>query len=144
MALTPKQQELADKLTNLQRLTVLGVVAGKSQRQAYYDAGGEAKNDAAADAIVSRMLSDAKVKDFYDALVGEAAEQVKITLKEHLDRLKDLADAALSDGKYAAAVTAEIARGKASGLYVEKVEHSGNMNHNHKMSLDDFYGDPES
>lgn len=24
MALTPKQQELADKLTNLQRLTVLG------------------------------------------------------------------------------------------------------------------------
>lgn len=143
MALTPKQQELSDNLTNLQRLTVLGVIEGKTQRQAYYDAGGKASTDESADSAVCTMLSNEKVRAFYDSMVSSAAEMVKITLKEHLERLKDLADAALADGKYAAAVTAEVARGKASGLYVEKVEHTGSMNHNHKMSLDDFYGDPE-
>ena len=142
--MTPEQQQLSAQLTNLQRLTVLGVVEGKSQRQAYYDAGGKAKNDAAADTSAYEIMSRPEVRYFYDALIASAADSVKITLKEHLERLKDLADAALCDGKYAAAVTAEVARGKASGLYVEKVEHTGNMNHNHKMSLDDFYGDSES
>ena len=41
MSLTPEQETLSAALTNLQRLTVLGVVEGKSQRQAYRDAGGK-------------------------------------------------------------------------------------------------------
>lgn len=142
--MTPEQKELSDKLTNLQRGVVLGVVAGKSQRQAYYDAGGKAKNDAAADTSAYEIMSRPEVRAFHDALIADAAESVKITLKEHLERLKELADAALADGKYAAAVTAEIARGKVSNLYVEKVEHSGQVGHTHKMTLDDFYGNPES
>lgn len=119
--MTPKQQELSEQLTNLQRLTVLGVVEGKSQRQAYYDAGGKAKNDVTADACATEILSYPLVRAFYDSLISDVADRVKITLKEHLTRLKDLSDAALADGKFAAAVAAEIARGKASGLYVEKV-----------------------
>lgn len=119
--MTPRQKELADKLTNLQLQTVLGVVAGKSQRQAYYDAGGKAKNDAAADTSAYEILSRPEVKDFYDAMIAETAKDAKITLEAHLARLKELADAAASEGKYSAAVAAEIARGKASGLYIEKV-----------------------
>lgn len=39
--MTPEQQALADKLTNLQRGVVMEIVAGKTQLQAYYDAGGK-------------------------------------------------------------------------------------------------------
>jgi phage terminase small subunit len=77
--MTPEQQALSDKLTKLQRGVVLGVVAGKSQRQAYYDAGGKAKTDASADAVVSEMLSDPKVKAFYDSLMNQAVEKAGIT-----------------------------------------------------------------
>lgn len=121
MALTPEQQAMADKLTNLQRGVVLGVVAGKTQRQAYRDAGGKAKTDEGADASASEILSHPEVKAFYDSMIASAAMDAKVTLEDHLRRLKELADAAASEGKYAAAVTAEIARGKASGLYIEKV-----------------------
>jgi hypothetical protein len=73
--MTPEQQALADKLTNLQRLTVLGVVAGKSQRQAYYDAGGRAKNDSSADSSVSEMLKNPCVVEFMAELVKEKSIQ---------------------------------------------------------------------
>lgn len=119
--MTPEQKQLADKLTNLQLQTVLGVVAGKSQRQAYYDAGGKAKNDAAADTSAYEILSRPEVKALYNSMIEETAKDAKITLEAHLKRLKELADAAAGEGKYAAAVAAEIARGKASGLYIEKV-----------------------
>jgi hypothetical protein len=52
-------------------------------------------------------------------------EAVQITLAAHLDRLAALSDKAEQEGKYSAAVAAEVARGKASGLYVDKMEHTG-------------------
>lgn len=87
--MTPEQQTLADKLTNLQRLTVLGVVAGKSQRQAYYDAGGKAKNDNSADATASEILSDPMVKEFYDSLMSEATKKAEISAEYVLSTIKN-------------------------------------------------------
>lgn len=84
--MTPEQQALSDKLTNLQRGVVLGVVAGKSQRQAYYDAGGKAKTAASADAVVSEMLSDPKVDAFYKSLIAEAAAKA-IWTREDSERV---------------------------------------------------------
>lgn len=95
--MTPEQQLLADKLTNLQRGTVLGVVAGKSQRQAYRDAGGAAKNDESADAIVSRMLSDATVKAFHDSLIASAAKSSIMTREEALERLSLIGRTRITD-----------------------------------------------
>jgi len=46
-----------------------------------------------------------------------------ITIESHLQALADIRDDAMGDGKYAAAVAAEISRGKAAGLYVERHEH---------------------
>lgn len=97
MSLTPKQEALSQELTNLQRLTVLGVVAGKSQRQAYYDAGGKAKNDEAADAIVSRMLSDDKVKAFYDSLIEGVAKESIMEREEALERLSLMGRTRITD-----------------------------------------------
>lgn len=91
MALTPEQQAMADKLTNLQRGVVLGVVAGKTQRQAYYDAGGRAKTDLSADATVSELLSNPNVKAFYDSLMDNVAEKAIWTREDSLRELADIA-----------------------------------------------------
>lgn len=48
-----------------------------------------------------------------------------ITLEGHLQKLAELRDAAESKDKYDAAVKAEIARGKAAGIVIEKREISG-------------------
>lgn len=124
--MTPEQQALADKLTNLQRGVVLGVVAGKSQRQAYYDAGGKAKNDEAADASVSRMLSDVTVRAFYDSMLNDAAEDAQITLKTLLEELEEARQAAQSGEKPQAAAMVAATMGKAKLLGLEapsKIDH---------------------
>ena len=89
--MTPEQQALADKLTNLQRGVVLGVVAGKTQRQAYYDAGGKAASDESADSAVCTMLSNEKVKAFYDAMMEAAAEKAIWTRNDSLRELASIA-----------------------------------------------------
>lgn len=97
MALTPEQQALSDALTKLQRGVVLGVVAGKSQRQAYRDAGGKAKTDASADAVVSEMLSDPKVDAFYQSLIAQAANSSILTREQALERLTLMASTEITD-----------------------------------------------
>lgn len=127
MVMTPKQQELSEQLTNLQRLTVLGVVEGKSQRQAYYDAGGRAKSDLSADATVSELLSNPNVKKFYNSMIGSAAEESQITLKTLLAELEEARQAALGQEKPQAAAMVAASMGKAKLLGLEapaKVDHS--------------------
>lgn len=97
MALTSEQQALADKLTNLQRGVVLGVVAGKSQRQAYYDAGGKAKTDEAADTSAYEIMSRPEVIAFYDSLVSSAAGDAILTRAEALERLSLIARTRITD-----------------------------------------------
>lgn len=128
MALTPEQQALADKLTNLQRGVVLGVVAGKTQRQAYYDAGGRAKTDLSADATVSELLSNPNVKAFYDAMMGEVAKTASITLETILQELEEARQAAMLQEKPQAAAMVAASMGKAKLLGLEapsKVQLSG-------------------
>lgn len=95
--MTPEQQKLSDELTKLQRQTVLGIVAGKSQRQAYYDAGGRSKNDKAADATVSVMLSNAKVDAFYQSLIGTVLKESIMTREKAMERLSLIADTRITD-----------------------------------------------
>lgn len=95
--MTPEQQALSDALTKLQRGVVLGVVAGKSQRQAYRDAGGKAKTDASADAVVSEMLSDPKVDAFYQSLIAQAANSSVMTREHALERLTLMASTEITD-----------------------------------------------
>lgn len=91
MALTPEQEALSNQLTNLQLRTVLGVVAGLSQRQAYYEAGGKAKNDDIADASASELLSNPKVRAFLDCLNAQAAEKAIWTREDSVRRLSEIA-----------------------------------------------------
>ena len=68
---------------------------------------------------IARLLMLEKVKpNEIIALTFTRAAAAEFYLRT-LERLRDAAE---SDGKYAAAVTAEMARGKVSGFYVERVE----------------------
>lgn len=126
-SLTPEQQVLADRLTNLQRGTVLGVVAGKSQRQAYRDAGGKAKTDEAADTSAYEIMSRPEVAVFYAALVGAVAKTAAITLETLLAELEQARQAALGGEKPQAAAMVAATMGKAKLLGLEapsKIDHS--------------------
>ncbi len=71
------------------------------------------------------LLDNGKIAARVKELQWEAAEAAKMSLSEHLIDLKRLRDAAEAKEKFGPAIQAEVARGKASGLYVEKVEQSG-------------------
>lgn len=126
MALTPEQEALSAQLTNLQRLTVLGVVEGKSQRQAYYDAGGKAKNDAAADTSAYEIMSRPEVRAFHDSFFAEAAQEAKITLQSILQELEDARLAAYQQERpqAAAMVAASMGKAKLLGYLTDKVDHT--------------------
>ena len=55
-------------------------------------------------------------------LRAPAVASAQLTLEKHLRDLERLRDLAESGEKYGPAIQAEIARGRASGLYVEKIE----------------------
>ena len=75
----------------------------------------------------SKLLINTKIALRLKDLRAPAIEAAQITLTQHLDDLKRLRDLAESSEKYGPAIQAEVARGKASGLYVENVNISGSI-----------------
>jgi hypothetical protein len=115
MSLTPKREAFAQS-----------VASGKTAADAYRAAFDATKMKAASiQQCASRLMADVKVTARVAALRLPVVEAAQLSLSVHLARLADLSDKAEKEGKYSAAVAAEVARGKASGLYVEKLEHTG-------------------
>ena len=73
----------------------------------------------------SVLAQNGKIRARIDELRAEASREASVTLVDHLRTLEALRDSAAEAGQYSAAVKAEIARGKASGLYVDRQEISG-------------------
>lgn len=115
MALTARQEAFALAFVESGNAT-------EAYRAAGYSAGSNVKttNEAA-----SRLLKNSKVNARIVAIRQPAAQEARITLETHLADLKDLRDIAKGRGQLAAAIAAEIARGKASGVHVEKTEVTG-------------------
>ena len=111
--LTPKQEAFAQ-----------AVVSGLSQSDAYRAAYNvrEGTKSETINQAASRIMADSNVSARVAELRKPVVEAVKITLASHLQRLEELSSGAEQAGQYSAAISAEIARGKASGLYTEKVE----------------------
>jgi phage terminase small subunit len=116
LELTPKQEAFAQ-----------AIVTGMSQADAYraaYTVGDKTKPETVqnqAHILMKRPDISARVAELRKPVV----EAVRITLLSHLERLRELSQAAEKDGQFSAAITAEVSRGKACGLYVEKSEVSG-------------------
>lgn len=95
--MTPEQQILFDDLTELQQRTATGVLAGMSNRAAYYAAGGTAKSEQSADSAASTMLSSVKVKAFMDAMKLQAVSDAIMTREEALKTLSLIGRTHLKD-----------------------------------------------
>lgn len=114
--LTPKRERFAQL-----------VAAGKTGAAAYRKAFAVRKGTKP-DTIhqsASRLLSDPKVAARVAALREPVVQKTRITLESHLHDLKKLRDRADQKGQFSAAISAEVARGKASGVHVEHHRHTG-------------------
>lgn len=67
------------------------------------------------------LIDHPKIAARLQELRKPAVKAAQITLEQHLNDLKRLRDLAESSEKYGPAVQAEMARGKASGLYTENI-----------------------
>ena len=70
----------------------------------------------------SRLLDNPTIATTLAALRAPVIQAAQVTLAGHLDDLLRLRDKASEAGLYSAAISAEIARGKAAGVHVEKSE----------------------
>ena len=112
-SLTPKQEKFASE-----------VASGKNQSDAYRAAFNVKPSSKASSVNVnaSKMMSDAKVAQRVAELRKPVAEKAQITLESHLRDLMMLRNLAVKANQLSAAISAEVARGKASGVHVEKSE----------------------
>lgn len=109
-ALTPKQETFC-----------IGVVEGKTALDAYKAAGYQPHaSDQTRQQGASRLMRSKDIASRIAALRTPAAIQAGISLESHLTDLQRLRDGAASNGQFGPAITAEIARGKASGVTADK------------------------
>jgi hypothetical protein len=70
-------------------------------------------------------MADINVASRVAELREPVARKAQITLESHLDDLLRLRNMAAKEKQYSAAITAEVARGKASGVHIERSELTG-------------------
>ena len=71
-----------------------------------------------------KLTKSPKVAQRLEELRAPVRAKAQLTLESHLARLEELSRKAEEEGQFSAAITAETNRGKASGLYTEKVDHT--------------------
>lgn len=103
------------------------VASGMNQSDAYR-AAYKVRPDTKPESVnqnASRIMADVNVASRVAEMRAPAAKKAQITLESHLEDLLMLRDRALEEKQYSAAITAEVARGKASGVHVERSELTG-------------------
>lgn len=100
------------------------IVSGKTQLEAYKNSytvkSGTTR--ASQDQSASRLMKHVKISSRIAELRAPAAIKAGLTLESHLNRLEYLSKLAEENGELAPAITAETNRGKAAGLYTQKIE----------------------
>lgn len=124
MSLTPKQEAFC--LAYLETGN-----ASEAYRRAY-DAENTKPDVIAVKA--SQVMANGKVAVRIAELRAPAAEQAKVTLVEHLSTLERLRNNAEASENFNAAINAEVNRGKASGLYVTKMDVTVNLSLAERMA----------
>ena len=113
--LTPKMEKFAQ-----------GVAEGKTQADAYrasYNAKSMKPETVQNKAHVLMKRGDIRAR--VEELRAPIVEKVHVTLERHLADLLSLRNMAAKASQFSAAISAEASRGRASGLYIEKVENIG-------------------
>ena len=109
------------KLTPRQEKYAQNVAKGMSKKEAAVGAGYSEKNAARAGSMLDSKANPL-VSERIQSLQKKAAKKVELDLSTHLTDLKDIREGAVRNGAWSAAVTADVARGKAAGLYINRSE----------------------
>ena len=107
--LTPKQERFAQE-----------VAKGTNLKESAMNAGYSHKNARRAGSFLANH--ETSVVERIRELQSRGANRATLTLAKHLNNLEKIRDAAFSNKAFGAAVTAEINRGKAAGLYIDRKE----------------------
>ena len=115
--LTPRQERFAQE-----------VASGKTQAEAYRLAYKVDKSkDSSIHVNASKLMSNTKIQQRVDEIRTPIIQAKRLTLENHLDDLKLLRNMAIKEGKLSAAINAEIARGKAAGVAIDRLEVEHNI-----------------
>ena len=114
--LTPKREAFAN-----------AVASGMTQADAYrhaFNAGN--MKDLTIIQAASRLMANSNISARVSELRKPIAIKAQMTLESHLEDLQKLRNMAVKEKQYSAAISAEIARGKAAGVHeAEKLAISG-------------------
>lgn len=94
-------------------LTAAAIDAGYSRKTAY--------------AIGSTLKKKPNVAAHFAELLAEARKEALVTFEGHVADLAAIRDLAIDDGNHSAAASAEVSRGRAAGLYVDRVRVEDNL-----------------
>ena len=120
MTLTPKQEAFAQAV-------VTGLTQSDAYRAAYKVRPGT--KAVSINVAASKLMADPNISIRVAKLRETVAKKSQITLETHLSDLLRLREMAAKGKQYSAAITAEVARGKASGVNVERSENTGAVEH---------------
>ena len=108
----------------------------KSPSECAYEAGYKTRPRQAASELRNPKIAPLVVK-YIGELRAEIQEKYGINFEKHISELAKLRDDAQAKGDWSAAINAEIARGKAGGLYVDqKLVLSGNLDNMSEKELE--------
>lgn len=98
---------------------------GMTQLDAYRDAYDSSKmTEKSARERACILAKNINIRARREELRAPVLEKMGYTIEKHLQELYDLAKKAADEGQFAPAVQAITNRGKCSGFYVEKVDHT--------------------
>ena len=108
----------------------------KSPSECAYEAGYKTRPRQAASELRNPKIAPLVVK-YIGELRAEIQEKYGITFEKHIGELAKLREDARAKGAWSAVINAEIARGKAGGLYVDqKLVLSGNLDNMSEKELE--------
>lgn len=112
-------------LTDLEHDFLRRVLAGERLVDAFREAYGDSVSHYGPGALANRAMrnfNDERMQIVFAAMLESFMGAGKLDLGAHDRNLERIRERALATGNFGAAFQAEVARGKAAGLYVERVE----------------------
>jgi hypothetical protein len=73
-------------------------------------------------ALASRLVQNPYIVAYMNRIRAPVVKKLGLDLQEHLEKLEEIRDLAIDKGNFGAAVSSEVSRGKAAGLYIERSE----------------------
>lgn len=113
-----KTKRLNERQLRFANLVVKGIAPLEAYRIAY-----DADTSLPSVAVrSSRMAQNPYIIAYMDKIRAPIIKKLGLDLQDHLEKLEEIRDLAMDKGNFGAAVSSEVSRGKAAGLYIERSE----------------------